>query len=160
VRAGRRHRATLRGVHGTGTASLKHDWTAHSVSFSPDGKVLASGGGGASKLWDLATGEARTLLTVDSDLEVYCVSFSPDGRTLAIGVGSRGFDGSNGEVKLWDMQMGRVRAVLKGNMGKVRSLAFAPDAKALVTGSAEAVVLWDLSPALSQSARAGTAKSF
>jgi WD40 repeat protein len=63
---------------------------------------------------------------------------------LAIGVGSRDFGGSHGEVKLWEMSRGRVRAVLKGEMGKVRSLAFTPDGKALVTGSGEAVVLWDL----------------
>ena len=61
-----------------------------------------------------------------------------------VGVGSREFDGSYVEVKLWDVKLGRVRAVLKGEMGKVRSLAFAPDGKALVTGSRDVVVLWDL----------------
>jgi WD40 repeat protein len=125
-------------------ASLKHKWTAHSVSFSPDGKLLASGGGGSAKLWDLVTGKSRTLLTVESGLDVYCVSFSPDDQTLAIGVGSRDIDGSHGEVRLWDMRLGCLRAVLTGNMGRVRSLSFAPDGKALVTGSREAVVLWDL----------------
>src|SRR5262249_1693290 len=84
-------------------ASLKHDWTAHSVAFSPDGRLLASGGGGAAKLWDLATGKARTIIQVEADLDVYCVSFSPDGRTLAVGVGSRDFDGSYAEARLWDM---------------------------------------------------------
>ena len=128
---------------GEAKASLKHDWTVHSVSFSPDGKVLASGGGGAVKLWDLSSRKARTLLTVESDLEVYCVSFSPDGQTLAVGGGGGGFDRSYGEVKLWDLKMGRIRAVIKGEMRKIRSLAFAPDGKSLVTGSGEVVVQWD-----------------
>ena len=125
-------------------ASLKHDRTAYSVAFSPDGKLLASGGGGAAKLWDLATNKARTLLEVEPDLDVYCVAFSPDGRTLAVGVGSRRFDGIEGEVRLWDVRQGRVRAVLKGEMGKVRSLAFSPDSKRLVTVSRRVVVLWDV----------------
>jgi WD40 repeat protein len=124
--------------------SLKHQGTAHSVSFSPDGKLLASGGGGAAKLWDLAAGSASTIIEGGDGVEVYCVSFSPDGLTLAVGVGSRDFGGSQDEVRLWDLKMGHERAVLSGRRGKVRSLAFSPDGKALVTGSGEAVVLWDL----------------
>jgi hypothetical protein len=56
--------------------------------------------------------------------------------------------------------LGRVRAVLKGEMGRVYSLAVAPDGTALVTSSGEALVLWDLSPAISDGAEAGTAKHF
>jgi WD40 repeat protein len=135
-------------------ASLKHDWTAHSVAFSPDGRLLASGGGGAAKLWDLGTNQARTIHKVEPDLDVYCVAFSPDGRTLAVGVGSRDFGGSYGEVRLCDVKLGRVRAVLRGEeAGKIRSLAFAPDGERLVTGSSRAVVLWDVLPGTDRSGR-------
>src|SRR5206468_23668 len=131
-------------VTGQERATLKHDWTAHSVAFSPDGRLLASGGGGAAKLWDFALGKAHTIIKAESDLDVYCVAFSPDGRTLAIGMGGIDFDGSFGEVRLWDMSLSRVRAIFKGEIGKVRSLAFASDGRTLVTGSRDAVVLWDL----------------
>jgi WD40 repeat protein len=134
-------------------ASLKHDWTARSVAFSPDGRFLASGGGGAAKLWDLATNKARSVTKTEDGLDVYCVAFSPDGRTLAVGVGSRDFDGSYGEVRLWDVGLGGVRAILKGEAGKIRSLAFAPDGKSLVTGSRRAVAVWDVPPATDRSAR-------
>lgn len=131
---------------GRETASLEHEWTAHSVAFSPDGRTLASGGGGAAKLWGLATGQARTLTEAGVDLDVYSVTFSPDGRTLAIAVGSRDFQGDYGEVRLWDVGAGRVRAVMKADAGKIRSLAFAPDGRSLVAGSRRAVVVWDVPP--------------
>ena len=142
-------------------ATLEHEGTVDSVSFSPDGKLLASGGGLSAKVWDIATGRVRSIIQAESGRGVDCVSFSPDGRTLAVGMGRLDSSGShNSEVWLWDVKLDRVRAILEGDMGEVRSLAFAPDGKALVAGSGEAVVLWDLSPALSRSARAGTAKSF
>ena len=130
------------------------------IAFSPDGKLLASGGGGAAKLWDLATESASTIIEAGDGVEVYCVSFSPDGLTLAVGVGSRDFGGSRGEVRRWDLKMGHVRVVLRRGMGRVRSLAFSPDGKALVTGSGEAVVLWDLPAAMSPGIVAGKAESF
>ncbi len=50
------------------------------------------------------------------------------------------------------MERGRVRAVLRGELGMVHSLAFDPNGKTLVTGSGTAAVLWDLATASSQSA--------
>ncbi len=125
-------------------ATLKHEGTVDSVSISPDGKLLASGGGLTAKVWDIATGHVCTIIRAESGLGVDYVSFSPDGRTLAVGIGSLDSRSQNSEVRLWDMSRGRVRAVLRGEMGEVHSLAFAPDGKVLVTGSGEAVVLWDL----------------
>jgi WD40 repeat protein len=36
----------------------RHDGTANSAAFFPDGRLLASGGGGAAKVWDLSTNKA------------------------------------------------------------------------------------------------------
>ena len=57
--------------------------------YSPDGTVLAVASSIGVWLYDVASGQARTLLTADAS-SVSSVSFSPDGRTLASGSGGHG----------------------------------------------------------------------
>jgi WD40 repeat protein len=68
------------------------------VSFTPDGRVLASGGeDGMIRLWDTTTGEERVGL--EWHLDTVCsVAFAPDGLTLASG----SFDGT---IKLWPREV-------------------------------------------------------
>ena len=108
-----------------------------SVSFSPDGQLLATGLvdftqffsdealNGNVKLWDVATGE--TLAT----LEGVFVSFSPDETLLATG--------SREGVKLWDIATQETLATLEGVF-----VSFSPDGMLLATGSEEGVKLWDV----------------
>ena len=81
-----------------------HEGTVYSVSFSPDGSLLASGSYGSGtntiRLWDVATGQEITTLT-ENWYDVSSVSFSPDGSLLASG-------GEDRIIRLWEIPTTRV----------------------------------------------------
>ncbi|MEW5856684.1 MAG: WD40 repeat domain-containing protein, partial [Cyanobacteriota bacterium] len=120
--------ATLRG----------HDSSVNSVSFSPDGKTLASGSGDKTiKLWEVATGKLLTTLT-GHDSPVSSVSFSPDGKTLASGSVDK-------TIKLWDVATGKPLTTLTGHNLYVSSVSFSPDGKTIASGSHDKTIkLWDV----------------
>ena len=69
---------------------LEIDENPRSVVFSPDGKLVASGGQ-TFRLWDVQTGEE-----VESfDIDVYSLAFSPDGTCIAAGCKGRYDDWSD-----------------------------------------------------------------
>ncbi|MDE0636983.1 MAG: hypothetical protein OXI43_14190, partial [Candidatus Poribacteria bacterium] len=62
-----------------------HTEYAISITFSPDGKMLASGNGDSTlRLWDVATGEEKRTLRGHTG-NAFSVAFSPDGKTIASG---------------------------------------------------------------------------
>ena len=92
---------TTAGFAGDCNGGFAHTHSAHSVAFSPDGKLLASGSGEYSysiKLWSVPDGALVKALTGVS-LGVNSVAFSPDGKVLASG-------GGDGSIKLWSIPDG------------------------------------------------------
>lgn len=149
-----------------------HGGLVTSVAFSPDGKQLFSGSGdGTVRLWSIQTRQQiwsadtpqKQMLDEEQKLPlpgvfrtnkptrpfrspfemlglrwVLAVAYSPDGKTLA----SSG--SSDGTIQLWNVANGTHIRTLKGHTEMVRTLAFLPDGKTLVSGSDDDTLrTWD-----------------
>ena len=114
----------------------------NSITFSPDGKLLASGGWGYKNviIWDIKTGDRIKELhrNQDNHSPVYSVTFSPDGKLLAAG-------SDDYSIILWDVAAGKNIKNLKGHSGSVKSVVFSPDGKILASVSSDkTIILWDM----------------
>jgi sugar lactone lactonase YvrE len=110
---------------------------AGTMAFSPDGKLLATGGVSSIELWNTAKRNKVGEL-VGHDGMVYAVAFSPDNKLLASA-------SSDGTVRLWDVAAAKELAKLEGHKQEVRSVCFSPDGSTLASGGADYKVrLWDV----------------
>ena len=117
---------------------LGHNMRVTSVSFSRDGRTLASGSrDNTIKLWNIRTGkEIRTLQGHNS--RVSSVSFSRDGKTLASGSDDK-------TIKLWNVETGQEIRTFKGHNSIVYSVSFSRDGKTLASGSDDKTIkLWNV----------------
>ena len=115
------------------------------VSFSPDGKKLATAGEGKTvDLWDTATG--KLIGRLEGHLgSVTSVGWSPNGKTLVSG--SR----DDTTVRIWDTDKGRELHRLSSDHTAVKGafflcVAFSPDGKRVAAGGAgkdTTVHVWD-----------------
>ncbi|MEQ9237690.1 TIR domain-containing protein [Coleofasciculus sp. E2-BRE-01] len=113
-----------------------HQDDIHSLTFSPDGKMIASGSADNTiKLWNLQGQELHTLKGHKD--WVISLAFSPNGKMIA----SASWDRT---AKLWNLQ-GELLYTFKGHQEGVTSIAFSPDGKMIASASADKIIkLWNL----------------
>jgi WD40 repeat protein len=83
------------------------------------------------------SGRTPTVNPTSLDDIVFAISFSPDGRTLAIARGALEPMQRFGRIELWDAETLKLRQLIKGFDGPVRSISFSPDGQTLISGSTE-----------------------
>jgi WD40 repeat protein/energy-coupling factor transporter ATP-binding protein EcfA2 len=121
------------------------------VAFSPDGRILVTGGlEPALILWDVTDpGRPRQLATAQGHIaSPWAVAFSPDGKTMATG-------GPDTTIILWDVSdpaKPSQLATIEGDHTWVRSLALSPVRRLLLagrwdntSGRQDRAALWDIS---------------
>jgi WD40 repeat protein len=118
------------------SAVLEHDDWVQCVSFSPDGRAIASGSNDQKvHVWNAQTGELRASMS-GHDF-VYCVAFSPDGQQIASG-------SSKKTVSVWDVNTGVELLTLDGHADTVHSVVYSPDGRYIASASHDRFVrLWD-----------------
>ena len=143
-----------------------HSGLVAAVAFSSDSKQLFSGSIDATvrlwsaetrkQIWSTDTPQTRMQTPMVRNIFgfetapgpfdtlafrwVLAVAYSPNGKLLA----SSG--SSDGTIQLWDVARGEHIRTLKGHTDTVRSLAFSPDGKILVSGSSDDTLRkWDTS---------------
>jgi RNA polymerase sigma factor (sigma-70 family) len=121
--------------------------SAHALLFSPDGNWLAASGTLPSRhdgvkdipgqswvrVWDLASGEAKTLVTLPRQDRTFPVGFGPESETLVAAVDRK--------MQLWDLRSGQRLRSIQGGYG-----AMSPDGRTLATwdAKARATRLWEV----------------
>jgi WD40 repeat protein len=113
------------------------------LAFSPDGRILASGGGVPSRdgeilLWNAADGSLLREITGAHSDTVFDLAFTPDGSLLASA-------GADKFARVFDMKTGKLVKSFEGHTNHVLGVAWNRTGRTLATAGADDVIkVWSL----------------
>jgi WD40 repeat protein len=108
------------------------------VTFSPDGKELATLSQHSLTLWS-ANGQFEKIRTIVVPPKDYIVDFSFQTRRLA----AAEFEGQNGDIAMYDIDSGEQRCILNGHQRRVTSAHFLPNENRFVSSAGDGTVrMW------------------
>ncbi len=136
------------------TSFTGHTGAVDSACFSPDGKLVATGGYDKSvMIWNpdevqpvdigrrldhQPEAKSKYVRLAGHDGPVRSVSFSPKGQLLLSG-------SEDNTVRIWDIASGKSLKALRGHGRSVRSCAFSPDGQWVLSGSDdETARVWNI----------------
>ena len=108
-----------------------------SVSFSPDGQLLAAGTA-TGEIWVYQAQTGTPLFTCHGHTDgVWSLAFSPEGSILISGSDDQ-------TVRVWDVTSHDCLMLLNKHTNRVRAVAFHPDGKVFVSGSDDqSIRVWE-----------------
>ncbi|MYF98390.1 WD40 repeat domain-containing protein [Candidatus Poribacteria bacterium] len=115
-----------------------HKKSVKSISFSPDGKTMASGSWDKTiRLWELPEGKYKKTLKGHKK-SINSMMFSADGKLLA----SASRDDT---ARVWDVETGKLKRTFKGHITDVSYVALSPDGKILASWGLDQILnIWDV----------------
>ena len=139
---------------GKNTLTYQNDnKNVHTVAWSPtDPDLLASGTDGKNVyIQNVKTN--LTILTYRGHDQVNALAWSPDGKYIASGSGDYDLGATppaapfgDTTVHVWDASTGKPVSIYRGHRQTVTTLAWSPNGKHIVSGSADSTVMeWDAS---------------
>jgi WD40 repeat protein len=126
----------------TQRGALDHRGWAWALAFSPDSKMVLTGGkDGLVKFWDARTGTPQGE-PLRHRYHVWSMAFSPDGRIIVTGSGNDEL--RKGEVRLWDAATRKPLTEPLPQANEVSSVSFSPDGSRFLAACDDEIRLWHM----------------
>jgi serine/threonine protein kinase len=121
---------SVRELRADGSSLDSHNGSVRTVKFSPDGKILASGGDDRRiRLWNTDTG--KIIYTFDGHLEsVTAIQFMPNSKILIS-------TGADLTIRFWDLESKQLLKTIEAHDLKIHALAISRDGQTIVSGGSD-----------------------
>jgi WD40 repeat protein len=124
---------SLQELHADLSSFNSHGGYVYCVQFSPDGRMLASGGADRRiRLWNPDTG--KIIYTFDGHQEsVTAIEFMPNGKILISA-------GADRTIRFWDVEQKQLLKTIAAHEHKIHAVAISRDGRLIISGSSDRTV--------------------